>query len=339
VTSSTPTGIQPEAGELFARYRQALTTELGLSIPLRKVPFRESGLLAELPAPPEGRKGWPWTVETPPRKSTGREPRITVVTPSFQHAKYLEETIRSVLLQNYPGTEYIVMDGGSTDGTGRILEKYRPWLSAARSAPDRGQTHAMNLGFSLGSGDIYGWLNSDDLYLPAALHSVAEAFKDPRLEFFHADGLYLTDETGAFTYSQGNLALDRYLQFGGLVMSHTAFWRKEIHQPAWEEMQCNVDGELWFRVLKGHRRKHLPVPIAINRNQPDAKTIHPRWKKAWHEDELKIWARHGHPPARRSPLVYEYRYVQRFYHWWKAIRAREARRAALAQLGLPVTAP
>ena len=138
------------------------------------------------------------------------------------------------------------MDGGSSDGTRGILEKYRPWLSAVNSAPDCGQGHALNLGFSLGSGSVVGWLNSDDFYLPRALGTVATAFSDPTLEFFHADGLYLLQETGEYRYSSGQLALDRYLHFGGLIMSHTAFWRNEIHQPIWEAMQCNVDGELWF---------------------------------------------------------------------------------------------
>jgi glycosyltransferase involved in cell wall biosynthesis len=326
-------------GELLAGYRMAVARELGVPIPLMTVPAPPGGLLAELPKAPEGKTGWPWTVESPVRKLSGVVPKITVVTPSFGHAAFLEETIRSVLLQNYPNTEYVVMDGGSKDGTKEILEKYRPWLSAARSAPDRGQGNAINLGFSIGSGEIFGWLNSDDYYLPSALSHVCDAFAEPALEFFHSDGLYFLQETGEYRYASGQLALDRYLQFGGIVMSHTAFWRKSVHQAIWEELQCNVDGELWFRVLRGSRRRHLPLPLAVNRNQPDAKTIHPRWRKAWHEDELKIWARHGHPPRGRSPRIYEYRYVQRLYQWWNATRHRQERNESLKPLNLPVEAP
>lgn len=306
-------------------------------LPLATVPFRPRGLLAELPPPPPGKTGWPWTYESPPVSSSPL--KISVVTPSFRHVQYLEETIRSVLLQNYAHTEFILMDGGSDDGTAALIEKYRPWLSFARSRRDRGQGHAINLGFSLASGDLMGWMNSDDFYLPGAFARVAAAFRDPQLEFLHGDGLYLIQETGELRYCGGTLALDRYLQFGGLIMSHTAFWRRAVHAPIWEDMQCNVDGELWFRLLQGRRRRHLPLPLALNRNQPEAKTLSPRWRAAWKEDDLKIWPLHGYPPAPRSPRRYEFRYLQRWYASWIARRWRTRRQAALEPLHWAVSPP
>lgn len=113
------------------------------AVPLQ--PRREMPCLAELPAPPVGRSGWPWTEETPPSEP-GAWPRLTVVTPSFNQAHFLEATIRSVILQGYPDLEYIVMDGGSTDGSVEILRRYDPWISSWTSEPDRGQTHAINKG-------------------------------------------------------------------------------------------------------------------------------------------------------------------------------------------------
>ena len=104
-------------------------------------------------------------------------PRITVVTPSFNQGRFLEDTIKSVLNQRYPNLEYMVMDGGSTDGSQAIIEKYVKHLAFWRSCPDQGQAAAINEGFCRSTGEILGWLNSDDLYEPGALFAVAAAYQ------------------------------------------------------------------------------------------------------------------------------------------------------------------
>ncbi|MEI9896267.1 MAG: glycosyltransferase [Chthoniobacter sp.] len=95
-------------------------------------------LLARLPAAPPGKDGWPWTIESPTPAPGDSWPRITVVTPSYMQGEFLEQTIRAVLLQNYPNLEYFVLDGGSTDGSREIIEKYAPWLAGWRCETDRG---------------------------------------------------------------------------------------------------------------------------------------------------------------------------------------------------------
>jgi glycosyltransferase involved in cell wall biosynthesis len=136
--------------------------------------------LGELPVAPPGKIGWPWTEESsrlPNTMSDGSPwPRITIVTPSFNQGPFLEETIRSVLLQGYPNLEYIVIDGGSSDDSVTIIKRYSQWLSYWVSEKDRGQSHAINKGMSRATGDIVAWLNSDDLYLPSALLRVATAW-------------------------------------------------------------------------------------------------------------------------------------------------------------------
>ena len=321
--------------------------ELGLALPplpLPAVPFRPLGLLAELPPPPAHRTGWPWTVETPPPATSPACSRVTIVTPAFQHGRYLEETIRSVLLQNHPNLEYIVIDGGSTDETAAILEKYRPWLSFTRTAPDRGQAHAINLGFSLASGQLLGWLNSDDFYLPGALAALSDTAAKSNADFFYGDGLELSESNNTVSYALAPLAAARYRDFGGIVFSHSAFWRDSIHEPIWEAMRCNVDGELWQRLLPGRRLRYIPQPLGLVRIQPDAKTVHPRHRDAWAADAEKYQALHGRWPAPRSLIAYEHRYVQRIVARYRARLNRRQRQAVLATCGwtppppLPVSA-
>lgn len=132
--------------------------------------------LTDLPPPPPGRKGWPWTEESIPlptwMPNASPWPRITIVTPSFNQGQFIEETIRSVLLQGYPNFEYIVIDGASTDESLKIIEKYSPWIAYWTSEKDRGQADAINKGFAYSSGDILGFLNSDDIYTRGALMRV-----------------------------------------------------------------------------------------------------------------------------------------------------------------------
>jgi len=112
--------------------------------------------ISDLPPVPQGRHGWPWTVETtaPPDQNVPRWPKITVVTPSFNQGRYLEETIRSVLLQGYLDLEYIIIDGGSTDESVRVIKAYEPFLTRWVSERDNGQSHAINKGLSSSQGDI-----------------------------------------------------------------------------------------------------------------------------------------------------------------------------------------
>lgn len=142
--------------------------------------------LSELPAPPTGKAGWPWTEESrqlPDAMPDGRPwPRVSIVTPSYNQGQFIEETIRSVLLQGYSNLEYIIIDGGSTDNSVDIIRKYAPWLAHWESEADRGQSHALNKGFQQTTGEIMAWLNSDDLYYSDTLAYVALRLSQPNHE-------------------------------------------------------------------------------------------------------------------------------------------------------------
>ena len=129
----------------------------------------------------DGKKfGWPWTVETNLDLYSSNQswPKISIVTPSFNQGKFIEETIRSVLLQNYPNLEYIIIDGGSTDETISIIKKYEKWLSFWESKPDKGQSHAINKGIERCSGELFNWVNSDDYLESDALYNIATTYKN-----------------------------------------------------------------------------------------------------------------------------------------------------------------
>lgn len=159
--------------------------------------------LDELPPASSGEAGWPWTRESPRRLETMPPPlawpRISLITPSYNQGQFIEETIRSVLLQGYPNLEYIIIDGGSTDNSVEIIKKYDAWLTYWVSEPDGGQTAALNKGFARATGEIYAYLNSDDVYTPGCLQRVAEDFLKDSAPSWHAYRVQDFSEAGPLT--------------------------------------------------------------------------------------------------------------------------------------------
>ena len=139
-------------------------------------------MLNHLPPPPPGKTGWPWTEESDPlpplQPDNNPWPRISIVTPSFNQGQFIEETIRSILLQNYPNLEYIIIDGGSTDNSLEIIRKYESWITYWVSEPDNGQSQAINKGFKKCTGDLVNWICSDDLLCKNALYNMAPLLND-----------------------------------------------------------------------------------------------------------------------------------------------------------------
>jgi glycosyltransferase involved in cell wall biosynthesis len=227
--------------------------------------------LSELPSPPTGRISWPWGEESPQlpdRMPDGCSwPRISIVTPSFNQGEFIERTIRSVLLQGYPNLEYIIMDGGSTDGSVEIIRKYEPWLTYWVTEADRGQAHAINKGFHRATGEILAWLNSDDEYYPKALHLVAQCFqKQADMELLYGDCKMIDDKDFIIDHLKGRPGSLVEMLTRDFIPQPSAF----LHRRAWQavgELDDNLrfifDHELWIRMmLSGMKFKYVPMPLS-----------------------------------------------------------------------------
>jgi glycosyltransferase involved in cell wall biosynthesis len=197
---------------------------------------------------------------------TTRLPRITLITPSFNQASFLEATIRSVLDQGYPDLQYGVIDGGSTDGSVEILERYRGHLSFLVIEQDRGQTEAINKGLRRADGDVVGWLCSDDLLPPGSLQRIGEAFADSAcdwaagaVEVIEADGtpVQVQRPTGDFSLA-GVLLRGEDRPF--CLPQPGVFWRRRLHDelgPLREDLHYCMDFEWWLRLVASGRRPVL----------------------------------------------------------------------------------
>lgn len=191
-------------------------------------------LLNIIPPPPSGKSGWPWTKESKPLPTlmpNGKSwPKISIVTPSYNQGQFLEETIRSVLLQNIPNLEYIVMDGGSTDGSLEILKKYEPWLTHWESAKDNGQADAIQRGFNQSKGKFLAWINSDDYYLPGAVYNALKSLiKTPHFSFLVGSSYHL-DQNGIFIRKYYGLpqTLNSLLVSGMNFCQPACIWEREM---------------------------------------------------------------------------------------------------------------
>jgi glycosyltransferase involved in cell wall biosynthesis len=207
-----------------------------------------------------------------------RMPIVSIVTPTFNQARFLEATIQSVLNQSYPHIEYFVIDGGSTDGSLDILKRHARHLAAWLSEPDAGQTEAINKGFALAHGDILAWLNSDDLYQAEAVsEAVAFLQAHPEVGMVYADADYLDEEgrvIGRFPAAQTDY---RRLRQGYVhVPQQTAFFRANLWRmvgPLDPSFFFAMDYDLWVRIATLTPIHYLHRTWAGFRLHRDAKTL------------------------------------------------------------------
>jgi glycosyltransferase involved in cell wall biosynthesis len=246
--------------------------------------------LKDLPPPPPGKTGWPWTEESKRlsnQMSDGRPwPRISVVTPSYNQGQFIEETIRSILLQGYPDLEYLVLDGASTDNSVEIIKKYSSWLSYWISEPDSGQSDAINRGLKMALGDFATWINSDDMLCKNALADHASHIGFDTNVVYVGFCAYMDQDSNPVFSHRG-----RVCSLEDLVRIETVWRSKEhrgnIDQPAVlfpralalsagglnTDNHYTMDYELWGRFfLAGAKFQYTDIPFGMFRVHPNQKT-------------------------------------------------------------------
>ncbi|MCP4536223.1 MAG: glycosyltransferase, partial [Chloroflexi bacterium] len=194
--------------------------------------------------------------------------------------QFLEETIRSTLLQGYPNLEYIIIDGNSTDGSVEIIEKYAPWLTHWVSEPDRGQAHAINKGFTRCTGDLLGWINSDDALLPNALQNLALAHQKAPEAILLGDVMNIdNDNDYSWLESPRNVSFENIVQ----PWRHSIFWQQpgiyftralyETVGKLDETLRYVFDWDWMCRALQTAPVHYLHVPVAQFRYHSTSKTV------------------------------------------------------------------
>jgi cellulose synthase/poly-beta-1,6-N-acetylglucosamine synthase-like glycosyltransferase len=244
-------------------------------------------LLHQLPPPPPGKTGWPWTEETDPGLfSPDTEwPKISIVTPSYNQGEFIEKTIRSILLQDYPNLEYFIVDGGSSDNSVETIYKYSKWISQWGSEPDKGQSDALNKGFTFASGDFLGWINSDDFLLPGALFKLADSIKsNPDISIWvgEADKRTAKGEL-IYTCKVPELSLESFLHWRnpqrprnkGYFLQPACFFSKKAWEecgPLRQDLDYCMDVALWLEMVQKFKFGRIEEKMAVAIGHPTAKT-------------------------------------------------------------------
>lgn len=222
-----------------------------------------------------GKRIWPNKWNGAANDANTLWPKISLITPSFNQANYLEKTILSVLEQGYSNLEYIVMDGGSTDGSVDVIKKYSSFLSYWVSEPDRGQSRAINKGFQMASGDIVGWLNSDDILLPCALLKVGTFFRTINMAACSGNEVCINEKSNITGFKRFLPLSAKWLLTIGNFSQPTIFWKRELFDVIGyldENLHYAMDYDFFLRISSAVEIGHIDDYLAAFRYHRRQKT-------------------------------------------------------------------
>ena len=203
--------------------------------------------------------------------------RISIVTPSFNQARYVRRAVRSVLLQDYPDLEYMVFDGGSTDGTLNVLAPYLDRLAHFHSGPDQGQSDAIATGFGRSTGQIMAWLNSDDMLAPGTLHFVARYFAEhPEVDAVYSHRCIVDENDRVTSYWILPQHSDYLMRRWDMIPQETCFWRRRLFEKCGNlnrSYHFALDYDLFLRFMAWGRFARVNRFLGAFRKHKQAKTL------------------------------------------------------------------
>ncbi len=300
----------------------------------------------ELPAPPPGKSGWPWTEESqqlPDMAPDGSPwPKVSIVTPSYNQGQFIEESIRSVLLQGYPDLEFIIIDGGSTDDSVEIIQKYERWLTFWVSEPDRGQSHAINKGLEKCTGQLFNWQNADDVLTLNSLAVTAGAMvSHPDAGYAHGYRIVINRESHVLYETKNVLGdspgfvpavetsaanLTAAMQTGCLMRRERVLAEGGID----ESLHYIMDRDILLRLALRQPPFYVAAPVVLLREHAGAKSL--AWNATQAQERFmmarKIFGRRDLPASlrklRRPALAAAHRFAWKCYGyagmkqqaWW-----------------------
>jgi glycosyltransferase involved in cell wall biosynthesis len=253
-------------------------------------------------------------------------PRISIIMPSFNQGMFLEEAIRSILDQRYPDLEFMILDGGSTDSSRAIIEQYAPSLAYWRSEPDGGQSDAIAQGMARATGDLLGWVNSDDALLPGSLGAIARAWRENPTGGLFGGNYILFDKSGRITRCKRHPANSGWFAHHGIFTFNPpgSFFKRQDYEAVGglrTDLHYVMDNDLYLRMIaRGTRYIYIDRYLSVFRQHEGQKPTVFRQKA---QAEMARWKRELLPAGlRRYVLQRRWRWL---FRWWQVINGNYLR--------------